>query len=87
MITSGIEALGAEVMARVLSAVAGFDKFSADNDPYGEHDCAILEVDGIRVLVKIDYYDWALEYQSPDPSDPWPFFLWSRACTRLSVEP
>src|SRR6202795_334099 len=70
MITSGIETLGASAIARVLAAVASFDAFTADNDPYGEHDCAILTVDGIRVMFKIDYYDRDLAYHSPDPSDP-----------------
>jgi hypothetical protein len=41
----------------VLAAVAAFDKFSDDNDPYGEHDCASLRVDGIQVLFKIDLYE------------------------------
>ena len=70
MITSGIQALGAEAVARALTAIAGFDAFTADNDPYGEHDCAILTVDGVRVLFKIDYNDRSLTYHSPDPSDP-----------------
>jgi hypothetical protein len=60
MVTSGIQALGTEGAARVLAAVAGFDAFTGDNDPYGEHDCAILT----------DYYDRDLAYHSPDPSDP-----------------
>ena len=70
MMTPGIQALGVEGVARVLAAVAAFDTFTRDNDPYGEHDCAILAVDGIEVLFKIDYYDCDLVYHSPDPSDP-----------------
>jgi Protein of unknown function (DUF3768) len=54
----------------VLAAVAGFDAFTADNDPYGEHDCAILTVDDSKIMFKIDYYDKSLTYHSPDPSDP-----------------
>ena len=70
MITTGIQALGAEGVARVLAAVAAFDTFTTDNDPYGEHDCAILTVDSNRVMFKIDYYDRDLGCHSPDPSDP-----------------
>jgi hypothetical protein len=68
VITSGIQALGTEGAARVLVAVAAFDAFTADNDPYGEHDCAILTVGGLTVLFKIDYYDHHLTYHSPDPA-------------------
>ena len=70
MITSGIEALGAAAITRIMAAVASFDAFTADNDPYSEHDCAIFDVGGIRVLFKVDYYDSDLAYHSPDPSDP-----------------
>jgi hypothetical protein len=70
MMTSGIEVLGAAAIARIMSEVAGFDAFTPDNDPYGEHDSATLDVDGVRVLFKIDYYDRDLTYHSPDPSDP-----------------
>jgi hypothetical protein len=70
MITSGIQALGTDGVARVLAAVAAFDAFTDDNDPHGEHDCAILSVDGPRVMFKIDYYDCDLVYHSPDASDP-----------------
>jgi hypothetical protein len=70
MITPGIQALDVRTVARVLAAVAAFDAFTDDNDPYGEHDCAILAIDGIEVLFKIDYYDRDLVYHSPDPSDP-----------------
>jgi Protein of unknown function (DUF3768) len=70
VITAGIEALGSQKLARILGAVAAFDNFSEDNDPYGEHDCAILRVDGLQVLFKIDYYDRTLTAHSDDPSDP-----------------
>ena len=70
MITPGIQALGDVAVARVLTAVAAFDAFTNDNDPYGEHDCAIVAVNDIQVLFKIDYYDRDLVYHSPDPGDP-----------------
>ena len=54
----------------VLTAVARFDDFSEDNDPWGEHDCAVLTVDGRRIIFKIDYFDRDLRCHSPDASDP-----------------
>lgn len=44
--TSGIEALGATGIGRVMAAVAACDAFTGDNGPYAEDDCAILTVDG-----------------------------------------
>src|SRR5947199_157036 len=35
MMTAGIEALGSKKIARVLAAIATFDEFRDDNDPYG----------------------------------------------------
>jgi hypothetical protein len=57
-------------VAQLLRAVADFAAFGPDNDPHGEHDCAVLEHDGERLIWKIDYYDRALTYGSPDPADP-----------------
>jgi hypothetical protein len=70
VITRGIQALGADDLRAVLSAVARFDEFTEDNDPWGEHDCAVLTITGRRVLFKIDYYDRDLAYHSRDASDP-----------------
>jgi len=70
LITRDIEALGADGVLQVLTAVSRFDDFTEDNDPWGEHDCAILTVDGRRIIFKIDYYDLDLHYHSPDASDP-----------------
>jgi hypothetical protein len=68
--TQGIQALDPQLQSRVREAVETFDEFTADNDPYGEHDFGAVEVGGHRVFWKIDYYDRGLEYGSEDPSDP-----------------
>tara|TARA_Y100000815_G_C12948051_1_gene351839 strand:- start:59 stop:265 length:207 start_codon:yes stop_codon:yes gene_type:complete len=53
-----------------MKAVAEFNDFTSDNDPYGEHDFGTLTVGGRRINWKIDYYDNDLKYGSPDPADP-----------------
>lgn len=40
--------------------VQEFDRFTEDNDPYGEHDFGSLEWHGEKVFWNIDYYDHAL---------------------------
>ena len=70
VITRGIEALGADGVRKVLAAVARFDDFTEDNDPWGEHDCAVLTVEERRTIFKVDYYDHDLRWHSPDASDP-----------------
>jgi hypothetical protein len=70
MFTCGIQALGPDGVREVQAAVARFDDFSADNDPWGEHDCAVLTVNQRRIIFKHDYYDLDLTYHSPDASDP-----------------
>lgn len=62
--------LAVEVQREVLEAVGKFDSFSPENDPYGEHDCALIEVGALSVIWKIDYFDAALEHQSDDPTNP-----------------
>lgn len=69
-ISRGVAALPREVWAEVIVAVARFDAFTPDNDPHGEHDCAVVDVDGLKVIFKIDYYDPSMLYHSDDPADP-----------------
>jgi hypothetical protein len=69
-LTPGIIAKGSDFIAKATAAVRSFDAFTDDNDPWQEHDCATLDVDGERVMFKIDYYDENMEYGSPDPADP-----------------
>jgi hypothetical protein len=70
VLTRGVAHLPTETLDVALRAVAAFDAFTADNDPYGEHDCASLEVQGRRVMWKIDYYDPELTRHSDDPANP-----------------
>ena len=53
----------------ILSAIAAFDAFNPDNDPYGERDFGALTVEGERIFFKIDYLDRGLTGHSPDPAD------------------
>lgn len=70
MITQGIQDLLPDTLAKIIPTIRQFDDFSENNDPYEEHDCAAIEVDGERIFWKIDYYDKALKGGSPDPTDP-----------------
>jgi hypothetical protein len=51
-------------------AVAAFNAFTPDNDAYGEHDMAFLDVDGERIFFKVDYYDPEMRFHSVNPSNP-----------------
>ena len=68
--SAGVASLPDDERDAVLAGVRDFTAFDASNDPYGEHDCAIVGVGNVQVLWKIDYYDLYLVAHSPDPSDP-----------------
>ncbi|WP_428492534.1 DUF3768 domain-containing protein [Rhodopila sp.] len=68
--TRGLLALGPETVAKAFAAVQRFADFTTDNDPHGEHDFAVLQPCGLRVMFKIDYYNGTLSGHSPDPADP-----------------
>lgn len=70
LVTPGIVALGRHGAQAIYQAVSAFDDFNADNDPHGEHDCAILEISDERIMFKIDAYDRSRQFGSPDPTDP-----------------
>jgi hypothetical protein len=56
--------------AEILARVAGFNDFTEDNDPYGEHDFGAIVHQADKIFWKIDYYDPDLKFGSTDPSDP-----------------
>jgi len=70
VMTPGVAALGPEAISLAFRAIAVFDGFCEDNDPYQEHDFGAIEVEGHKLFFKIDYYDKSRTLHSPDPSDP-----------------
>ena len=70
MMTRGIQALGDAAVADILNQVRTFSSFTQDNDPYGEHDFGSFTAHGEKVFFKLDYYDAACEFGSPDPANP-----------------
>ena len=68
VITQGVQ--GLDNLPRLLDQVRGFDAFTPDNDPYGEHDFGSFIHDDITIFWKIDTYDVDLLMHSPDPTDP-----------------
>lgn len=70
LLTRGVQALGADELAKIETAIAAFDDFRFQNDPFGEHDFGKVNVGGRDIFWKIDYYDRTQTYHSPDPADP-----------------
>jgi hypothetical protein len=70
VITASVQAKGAEFIRRAVQAVVAFDHFPEGDNPHGERDFGAFDLSGQRLFWKIDYYDHALEYGSPDPTNP-----------------
>jgi hypothetical protein len=70
VMTSGVAALGAEAVARIVKTIAVYDGFCHANDPYEEHDFGSFEADGHVIFFKIDYYDQTMTMHSSDPTNP-----------------
>ena len=68
--TPGVSALGPEFGLLAIAAVQQFDQFSADNDPYQEHDFGAFTIGDEKLFWKIDYYDLSMDFGSKNPADP-----------------
>lgn len=70
LIAGGLVNLSSIPLTFVLCAIHAYSltNFDEDNDPYGEHDFGMVEIEGIpQVFWKIDYYEDAqLEYGAED---------------------
>lgn len=69
VVTAAVAQKGNPFLDHAVDAVRRFSAFTPDNDPYGEHNMAFIEVDGETIFFKVDYYDRTLEWHSPDPAD------------------
>ena len=69
LLTRMVAALPDPTLLYLRRAVAEFDAFTEDNDPYGERDFGSIELEGERYFWKIDYYDRSLRFGAEDPSD------------------
>ncbi|MGP7794602.1 DUF3768 domain-containing protein [Sphingomonas sp. CLY1604] len=70
-LSAGVAALPISAKDAIIRAVRLFRDFTPDNDPYGEHDCAILTVGKHRITWKIDYRPRAgCHGVDPDVADP-----------------
>jgi Protein of unknown function (DUF3768) len=70
VMTDGVAALPENELAQLLAKVRGFDEFTSDNDPHGEHDFGTIELAGQRYFFKVDYYAPDMDGGSEDPADP-----------------
>ena len=70
VMTQGVQALSMDVTSKVIDTIRAFDSFTEDNDPYGTHEFGMFDIDGQKLMFKIDCYDKNLEYGSPDPANP-----------------
>jgi Protein of unknown function (DUF3768) len=70
VMTAGVAALSEGDLAQLLEKVRSFDKFTNDNDPYGEHDFGSFELAGQTYFFKVDYYALDMDGGSEDPANP-----------------
>ena len=70
VVTSSVRGRGRNFETAAYLAVAKDTAFTEDNDPWGDHGFGVVEVMGDKLFWKIDLYDRALEYGSPEPTDP-----------------
>lgn len=69
LFTPGVSSLPKTCLTVLVQLARTFDKLTPDNDPYGEHDFGVVELDGERYFFKIDYYDLSKTAASPDPAN------------------
>ena len=70
VLTAGVEVRGPAFVESAIQAVQRFQDFTEDNDPHGERDFGVFEIEDEKLFWKIDLYDLAYRYGSETPADP-----------------
>lgn len=79
LVTSGVQAMGPMFTWAALNTVFTYDDFTPNNDPHGERDFGVFEIDGEEVLWKFDYLERGTPWAAEDPSDN------ARTCRILTI--
>lgn len=69
-VTEGVHDLPSFDASLLMRAIANYDQFDANNDPFGERDFGAFQLFGAGLFWKIDYFDRNLEFGSSDPTNP-----------------
>ncbi|WP_120505463.1 DUF3768 domain-containing protein [Sulfitobacter mediterraneus] len=73
VMTRGVADLSPAAKAVIMARVQGFDTFTDDNDPYGDHSFGDFDIemagDSYRIFWKIDLYDTDYAMGSEDPTN------------------
>ena len=73
VLTRGVADLSPATKAIIMQRVQGFDVFTEDNDPYGDHGFGAFEFEiggnSYRIFWKIDLYDTEYHMGSDDPAN------------------
>ena len=70
-VTRGVHHLPPDAKMQILHAVRAYNDFTADNDPYGEHDFGVIELPNLpKVYWRIEYYEDArMQYGAESPAE------------------
>ena len=85
VLTAGVQALvnSEPLINCLMQAIADFNGFTEDNDPYQEHDFGCITFWNQKILWKIDYYNLAMTEHSPCAADP---YMTKRVLTVMLAE-
>ena len=64
VLTTAVAQLGVAVHVKIMQAVQNFDGLTEENDPTGEHEIGVFQIEGKTFRWKIDLYDGDFRHSS-----------------------